>query len=119
MIILLNDNQEIVSFAKVGSLEGGIEVDDVLFPIGFEDLFIPRLYSWKNNKLVVNYPSSSTDDEDIFPNPIDTLQEQNASLLLNDAIQSQVIHALQQQNSLLMLMLAKIEGDKNVETVDI
>ncbi|MED3792315.1 DUF2977 domain-containing protein [Niallia alba] len=119
MIILLNDKQEIVSFANVGSLDGGIEVDDELFPIGFDDLFIPRLYSWKNNKLKLNYPSPPTIDEDIVSNPIDTLQEQNALLLLNDTKQSQVIYALQQQNSLLMFMLAKIEGDKNVETVDI
>ena len=52
MQILLNDKKEIISYAIVGGLDNGIDVDDI--PQDFIDNFKPLKYKYKNEKITLN-----------------------------------------------------------------
>lgn len=54
MILQINDKNEIIGYSKIGSIEGGQEVDDQQKPIDFEDNFKPKFYLLQNNEIVVN-----------------------------------------------------------------
>ncbi len=52
MQILLNDKKEIISYAIVGGLDNGIDVDDI--PQDFIDNFKPLKYKYENEKITLN-----------------------------------------------------------------
>lgn len=66
MEILLNDKNEIVSFALIGGFEDGIEIDNI--PDNFIVNFKPRYYLYNEGKIEVN--KEYKEETETFP-PID------------------------------------------------
>lgn len=54
MQILLNENKEIVSFATVGSLENGFQINDEFLPSDLKNNFEPYKYKLEDGKIVLN-----------------------------------------------------------------
>jgi len=77
MNILINESNEIISYAKVGGLENGIEIDDTIIPVDFEQKFLPKLYVWKDNLIVLNgnYAPPVLDETPESPNNIEILEQ--------------------------------------------
>ena len=44
MRILINENNEIIGYAKVGSLNNDFEVEDSIVPQNFEQLYKPKYF---------------------------------------------------------------------------
>jgi len=66
MQILLNNSEEIVSFAVVGGFENGIEVED--YPSDFMNKFKPRYYIFVDNVIKVN-ENYKEDTDEIYEQP--------------------------------------------------
>lgn len=64
MIINLNNNNEIVGFATVGSMENGIEISDSILPDTFIAEFKPCKFKYENE--VVSYNRLFSDDEEVI-----------------------------------------------------
>lgn len=54
MKIEVNENNEIISFAKVGEIENGVEIDDAIGSILLKGNFKPRKYTYINSEIVEN-----------------------------------------------------------------
>lgn len=54
MIVNLNNNNEIVGFATVGSMENGIEISDSILPDTFVAEFKPKKFKYENGKVINN-----------------------------------------------------------------
>ncbi|WP_436894756.1 DUF2977 domain-containing protein [Mammaliicoccus sciuri] len=52
MQILLNSNNEVISYAVVGGFENGIEIEEI--PTNFREMFKPKLYKYIDNQIVLN-----------------------------------------------------------------
>lgn len=54
MKIAINDNNEIISFASVGKIDNGIEVEDVVGLEEFKKGFAPGKFLYVNEEIVIN-----------------------------------------------------------------
>ncbi len=54
MQIKLNGNNEIVSFAMIGTLDNGVEISKSLLPFSFVEEFKPGRYKYENGEIVFN-----------------------------------------------------------------
>lgn len=54
MQIKINNENLIIAYAEVGSLDGGIEIDDSIVPFGFMDMFKPLIFKYTDNKIIYN-----------------------------------------------------------------
>lgn len=54
MKIAINDNNKIISFALVGEIDNGIEVEDTIIPEGFKKEFAPDKFLYVNEEIVIN-----------------------------------------------------------------
>lgn len=54
MKIEVNENNEIISFAKVGEIENGVEIDDAIGSILLKGNFKPSKYMYINSEIVEN-----------------------------------------------------------------
>lgn len=54
MQILVNENNQIISYATVGGFENGIEIDDSIVPQDFISYFKPARYLYKEGTIEVN-----------------------------------------------------------------
>lgn len=66
MELLVNDNDEIIGYASVGSC-GGIEIDNNILPEGFEASFVPSFYLYQNNEIVKNPDYTTLPDQPVKP----------------------------------------------------
>ncbi len=66
MQIVINKNNEIISYALIGSIKNGIEVDD--YPSAFTLEFKPRLYLYVDGQITLNENYTN----DIKPPIVDT-----------------------------------------------
>lgn len=77
MEVLLNDNNEIYSFAVVGGFEDGIEITN--YPSDFINNFKPRYYVFESNEVKVNKDYKEKTDE-IYEQPEIDLNENTKGL---------------------------------------
>lgn len=54
MEIVVNENNEILNYATVGSIEGSIFIEDVLIPNDFEFVFLPKLFMYVGGEIKLN-----------------------------------------------------------------
>ncbi|MDW3788514.1 DUF2977 domain-containing protein [Staphylococcus saprophyticus] len=78
MLILLNENNVITSYATVGSLENGFQINDELLPNELKTNFEPYKYKLEEGRIVLNEDykpiseinmnntQSTTHDEDLW-----------------------------------------------------
>lgn len=77
MQILVNSDNEIISFAIVGGFENGIEVES--YPNDFVNNFKPRYYLFEDNEIIVNKDYKEDTDE-IYEQPEIDLDENTKGL---------------------------------------
>jgi hypothetical protein len=53
MVLLLNEDQRIVSYANIGGIEGGIDVDPETVPENFTDDFWPGKWAYREGAFVL------------------------------------------------------------------
>lgn len=114
MKILVNSKNEIISYALVGSLENGINVEQDTLSNDFFEAFEPKLFVYENGKVIYNdnyemnepskNESDTPDEKDLI---IATLSEQVLSQ------QSEIV-AVQEDVANLMKMLVDNGGVPNV-----
>lgn len=85
MQIILDDNNLIVAYADVGSLEGGIEIDHSNIPNNFMAEFRPGKFKYEEETIIFNKDYTDTPNPDTLPSntmqeEIDSLKEQIAEL---------------------------------------
>lgn len=64
MKIAINDNNEIISFATVGEIDNGIEVEDTIIPEGFKKEFLPSKFLYVNDEVIINSDYVAPEDEE-------------------------------------------------------
>lgn len=67
MHIKLNEQNELLAYANVGSIESGIEVNQNNFPEKFVENFKPLYYVFKNYTVLVN-ANYKEPEEEVFDN---------------------------------------------------
>lgn len=77
MQILLNDSEEIVSFAVIGGFEHGVEITN--YPSDFINNFKPRYYVFDGDEIKVNKDYKEDTDE-IYEQPEIDLDENTKGL---------------------------------------
>ncbi len=105
MQIIINENNEITSYALIGSIKGGIEVND--YPKSFISEFEPKVFLYVNEQIIYNENYVSEIDIPIAPNDNDFL---NAQLISNDIEHNAKIEALQQDIANLTTELLEMKG---------
>lgn len=117
MQILINNDNEIISFAVVGGFEDGIEIDNI--PDNFIVNFKPRYYLYNEGKIEVN--KEYKEETETFP-PIDPpnlslpgTDEELRVMFANMQVQlvqaNTMVMQLSQQNAQLSQELVKINQE--------
>ena len=131
MQILMNNKNEIISFAIVGGFEDGIEVDNI--PENFIINFKPRYYLYNEGQIKVN--KNYEEENEVFP-PIESpspntpgtdeeLRRMFATMQVQLVQANLMVAELSQQNSELAQEVVKIneeiknikEGDNNEDVI--
>ena len=96
MKLAVNENNEIISFARIGGQPDAVDFDENKVPSDFDYNFKPSFYLFKDGEIVKN-PNYMT------PKPLvigpSNLEKQVATLSYKQMTGSQTINALQQQNA--------------------
>lgn len=125
MQIIINENNEIISYALIGSIKNGIEVDD--YPSAFTLEFKPRLYLYVDGQITFNENYTN----DIQPPIVDTtqsvpgsdeeLRKMFASMQVQLVQANMMVMQLSQQNARLsqemVVIKQKLEEETNNENV--
>lgn len=74
MIILVDKNNLITSFASAGSIEGGIEISDSILPDGFVNSFNKNKYKYIDGEIIYN---NEIKEEDSYTPAQDNLTQNN------------------------------------------
>lgn len=112
MQILMNDNKEITSFAIVGSLENGFQINDELLPPDFKENFVPSKYIMDEGRIVLNDNYQSMDDKQEPRIPLSSHDDELWTMVANLQVQSM-------QNSIIAQQaLQKVEDIENRGVVD-
>ena len=117
MQILINNDNEIISFAVVGGFEDGIEVDNI--PENFTINFKPRYYLYNEGQIEVN--KNYEEENEVFP-PIEAPNTNNSGtdeelrvMFANMQIQlvqaNTMVMQLSQQNTQLSQELVKLNQE--------
>ena len=116
MQILLNSNNEITSYAIVGGLENGVEVETI--PENFEITFKPLRYKYENNQIFLN--ESYSEEVDIPDKPIivdnsigtdEELRKMFATMQVQLVQANLMVAELSQQNSDLAQEVVKLNQE--------
>lgn len=78
MKIAINDNNEIISFATVGEIDNGIEVEDTIIPEGFREDFRPKKFLYVNEEITINPNYVAPENEELPTAP--SMQDEVDSL---------------------------------------
>lgn len=123
MQIVINNRNEITSYALVGSYKDGIEINDI--PSRFIIDFKPRLYVYSNGQIVLNENYSSGNNEQpiqppniSMPGSDEELRRMFASMQIQIVQGNVMVSELSQQNARLAqdiisvsTELEKLKGD--------
>lgn len=119
--ILVDENNLITSYAKVGGFDGDIEVDDSIVPRDFDQNYKPKYYLYQNEEIVVNpnyqpetpvqpsTPSQTVMSDSTIKNMVATLQKQSAQSNIRSL-------KLERENEVLKSRIAQLES--KVEVTD-
>lgn len=125
MQIIINENNEITSYAVIGNMKDGIEVND--YPSAFTLEFKPRLYLYVDGQITFNENYTN----DIQPPIVDTtqsvagsdeeLRKMFASMQVQLVQANMMVMQLTQQNARLsqemVVIKQKLEEETNNEDV--
>lgn len=133
MQILVNKNNQIISFAVVGGFDGGIEIDDSIVPQGFISYFKPKRYLYNEGTIEVNNDFEeekeinlpSTPPTIVTPGTDEELRVMFATMQVQLVQANLMVAELSQQNSELAQEVVKIneeiknikEGDNNEDVI--
>ena len=133
MRILVNNKNEIIDYAIVGSLDGDFEVDDSIVPQGFMLYFKPTRYLYKEGIIEVNNDFEeeneinlpSTPPTIVTPGTDEELRVMFATMQVQLVQANLMVAELSQQNSELAQEVVKIneeiknikEGDNNEDVI--
>ena len=123
MQIVINNRNEITSYALVGNYKDGIEVNDI--PSRFTLDFKPRLYVYSNGQIVLNENYSNDNNEQpiqppniSMPGSDEELRKMFASMQIQIVQGNVMVSELSQQNARLAqdiisvsTELEKLKGD--------
>ena len=114
MQILLNDSEEIVSFAIIGGFEHGIEITD--YPSDFTNNFKPKYYVFSDNEIKVNENYKEKTDE-VYEQPEIDLDENTKGLdkELRNMFASMQVQLV--QSNMMVLQLSEQNAKISQETV--
>ncbi|MEJ7437647.1 DUF2977 domain-containing protein [Staphylococcus warneri] len=104
MRILINENNEIIGYAKVGSLNNDFEVEDSIVPQNFEQLYKPKYFLYQSNEIVMN---SHYQNESAASNQTTN----STSNLSNDDSLKLMIASLQKQSVQNAMKILKIQKE--------
>ena len=133
MIILVDKNNLITSFASAGGLDGGIEIDDSIVPQGFILYFKPARYLYKEGTIEVNNDFEEDNEINlpsipptiVTPGTDEELRAMFATMQVQLVEANLMVAELSQQNSELAQEVVKIneeiknikEGDNNEDVI--
>lgn len=105
MKLIVNDQQEIISYVSIGDMTGSIEYKGAV-PDGFEDNFQPSFYLLQNNEITINPSYVPPKPPLVGPGSLD---KAIAQLILQTAQ-----HKADQDkfNAQLLLQIAQMKEDK-------
>ena len=116
MQILINNKNEIISFATIGGFENGIEVDNI--PENFLVTFKPLEYKYENNQIFLNESYSEEIDIPDKPTTVDNsigtdeeLRKMFASMQVQLVQANMMVMQLSQQNAQLSQELVKLNQE--------
>ena len=126
MQIVMNKNNEIISYALIGSIKNGIEINDI--PSRFIIDFKPRLYVYSNGQIVLNENYSSGNNEQpiqppniSMPGSDEELRKMFAEMQVQLVQGNMMVMQLSQQNARLsqemVVINQKLEEVTNNEDV--
>ncbi|MCG7307101.1 DUF2977 domain-containing protein [Staphylococcus warneri] len=104
MRILINENNEIIGYAKVGSLNNDFEVEDSIVPQNFEQLYKPKYFLYQPNEIVMN---PHYQNESVASNQTTN----STSNLSNDDSLKLMIASLQKQSVQNAMKILKIQKE--------
>lgn len=104
MRILINENNEIIGYAKVGSLNNDFEVEDSIVPQNFEQLYKPKYFLYQSNEIVMN---PHYQNESVASNQTTN----STSNLSNDDSLKLMIASLQKQSVQNAMKILKIQKE--------
>lgn len=114
MKILTNSKNEIISYALVGSLKNGINVEQETLSKDFFEVFEPKLFVYENGKVIYNDNfeiDTFSKDENTTPDEKDLIIATLSEQVLSQ--QSEIV-AVQEDVANLMKMLVDDGGVSNV-----
>lgn len=94
MKIIVDENNEIIGYAKNGDINGSIEFGGTV-PSGFFEDFVPKLYLYQNNEIVIN-PSYQEPTVDILEPQPSAEQQAITDLAINSAEHDQHIQSIEE-----------------------
>lgn len=106
MKLVVNKNNEIVGFARIGRLPGAVDFDDNKVPSDFDYNFKPCFYLLQNDEIVKNPNYVAQELPVIGTSKQDKI---NAQLMLNQAKQKKEQDKF---NAQILLQLSKLGGTK-------
>ena len=116
MQIVINNRNEITSYALVGSYKDGIEINDI--PSRFIIDFKPRLYVYSNGQIVLNENYSSGNNEQpiqppniSMPGSDEELRRMFASMQIQIVQGNVMVSELSQQNARLAQDIINLSTD--------
>ena len=116
MQILINNKNEIISFATIGGFENGIEVDNI--PENFLVTFKPLEYKYENNQIFLNESYSEEIDIPDKPTTVDNsigtdeeLRKMFATMQIQLVQANTMVMQLSQQNAQLSQELVKLNQE--------
>ena len=116
MQILINNKNEIISFATIGGFENGIEVDNI--PENFLVTFKPLEYKYENNQIFLNESYSEEIDIPDKPTTVDNsigtdeeLRKMFATMQVQLVQANTMVMQLSQQNAQLSQEVVKINQE--------
>lgn len=117
MQILINNNNEIISFAVVGGFEDGIEIDNI--PDNFIVNFKPRYYLYNEEKIEVNKEYKEENETNlptvpptiVAPGTDEELRVMFATMQVQLVQANTMVMQLSQQNAQLSQELVKLNQE--------
>lgn len=115
MIILVDENNLITSFASAGSIEGGVEISDSILPDGFVNSFNKNKYKYIDDKIIYN---NETKEEDNSYNSIQDDLLQDNDLNHRSIEQIKVMVANLQKQTLQSVKLSEQAEQQNTKAME-
>ncbi|MDW3871256.1 DUF2977 domain-containing protein [Staphylococcus saprophyticus] len=97
MLILLNENNVITSYATVGSLENGFQINDELLPNDLKTNFEPYKYKLEDGRIILNEDYKPIPETNVINTPSNTRDEDLWQMVANLQVQNVQSNMIAQQ----------------------